>query len=99
MTFIKKYAMHAKRRTESLNIINTISNGTSMLFEYIQQSFQLRLIQFRTDNNKELVIRPKELIPRMGGRGFNSTFGVLFSCSLGASSSTLRTSLGDYLRV
>jgi len=39
-----------------------------MFSKYIQQFFQLGAIQFRTDNNEELMIKVKELIPEMGGQ-------------------------------
>ena len=66
MTRIKKYAMRAKRRTESLDIINFIPNGTPMLSKHFQQVFQLGVIECRTDNYRALMVRVKEFVPEMG---------------------------------
>jgi len=41
MIFIKKDIMHAKGRTKSLNIINTLTYDTPILSKHFQQLFKL----------------------------------------------------------
>jgi len=66
MTVIKKSAVHAKRRTKSPNIIDTIPNGTLVLTKHIQQLLQLGAIQFSINNNGKLMRGVEKFIPEMG---------------------------------
>jgi len=66
MTVIKKNAMLAKRRIKSLNIIDTIPNGTPILTKHIQQLFQLGAIQFSINDNGKLMGGVEKFIHEKG---------------------------------
>ena len=66
MTVIKKNAVHAERRTKSLNIVNTIPDGTPILTKHIQQLYQLGAIQLSINDNEKLMGAVEKFIPEMG---------------------------------
>jgi len=77
---------------KSLDIINTIIDGTNMIPEHVQQFFMFGAIQFSVDSDREHMVRVKELIPEMRRYRFPLYLWCALLLLFGGIPPTLRTS-------